>query len=190
MSTEIMMGTVPLSVEQRQQNIPLNVGQQRQPVVLHVEAAREAVSDYNRLLNKPSINGVPLVGDISLPELGLRGIYYDTTANWNAQPTLVAQAGSLYIYSDFEEIVVDGNTSYAPNIKIGDGTSYLIDLPFLSSVTTKLLLAHINNTTIHVTAAERELWNNKVSAFLSEDDLENLVLSKLFYVTEGDVYHG
>ena len=40
---------------------------------------------------------------------------------------------------------------------------------------------HILNTYIHVTQAEKEFWNNKVTAFIDPIDNENLVLSKTAY---------
>lgn len=139
----------------------------------------------------PMINGVPLVGNISLPELGLRGIYYDTKANWNAQSSLIGEAGYLYIYSDYQTITdQQGNPIQVPGIKVGDGVSYLIDSPFMSDVIMESILNHINDTVVHITAQEREFWNNKVTGFLSGDNTENLVLSKRNYVTEGDVYDG
>lgn len=56
-------------------------------------------------------------------------IRYDTTANWDAQPQLTAEQGVIYIYSDYE---VDENNQLIAGIKIGDGTSYLIDMPFVN----------------------------------------------------------
>lgn len=55
-------------------------------------------------------------------------IQYDTTANWNAQLELIAQRGTFYVYSDHS---VDENDNPVPGIKIGDGSSYLIDMPFV-----------------------------------------------------------
>ena len=49
---------IPLSVQQRQQSIPLSVEQ------------GGGTRDYNRLVNKPQINGVELVGNKSFEDLG------------------------------------------------------------------------------------------------------------------------
>lgn len=50
---------IPLTVAQRQQNIPLGV-----------RAGGGGPRDYNQLSNKPSINGVELVGNKSFEDLG------------------------------------------------------------------------------------------------------------------------
>lgn len=55
-------------------------------------------------------------------------IQYDTTANWDAQVQLIAERGTFYVYSDHS---VDENDNPVPGLKIGDGTSYLIDMPFV-----------------------------------------------------------
>ena len=67
----------------------------------------------------------------------------------------------------------EGNITYIPGIKIGDGLAYLIDLPFTDSE----LIDHINNTTIHVTAEEKNFWNNKNRVFISPQDEENLIFT-------------
>ena len=53
----------------------------------------------------------------AVEEAGFRHIYYDTTANWNAQATMISEAGAIYIYSDYS--TVDGVS--VPGIRIGDG---------------------------------------------------------------------
>lgn len=60
-----------------------------------------------------------------------RMIRYDTTANWNAQVQLTAERGVIYIYSDH---AVDEDGKTVAGIKIGDGTSYLIDMPFINGI--------------------------------------------------------
>lgn len=147
--------------------------------------------DYSQLYNKPSINSVILDGNVALQDLGLRAIYYDTTAAWNAMPSMVGEAGAVYIYSDHERLEDEvGNVSYIPGIRIGDGSAYLIDLPFISDGMRDALYEHISNTAIHITQAEREFWSNKVSSFINAGDSENLVLSKTEYIIEGDIRNG
>lgn len=144
--------------------------------------------DYNKLFNKPVINGQTIEGDLLLSQLGLRAIYYDTTANWNAQSGIVSQEGALYIYSDYKVIEDEvGNRNNVPGIRIGDGASYLIDLPFLSDNSVDVFYSHINNTSMHVSESDRIFWNNKVSSYLDSQDTENLVLSKDYYVINGDI---
>jgi hypothetical protein len=123
--------------------------------------------------------------------LGLRGIYYDTTAAWNMMPDMIGEKGYIYVYSDYQTITDQvGIVTFIPGIRIGDGTTYLRDLPFVSEAMTAALIEHINNTEVHVSAAEKEFWNNKVSSYLDGQDTENLVLSKTNFVTEGDIFNG
>ena len=50
-----------------------------------------------------------------------------TTAEWNAQPNLIAEKNIVYVYSDCK--TVDG-AGVIPAFKVGNGVSYLRDLPF------------------------------------------------------------
>lgn len=79
-----------------------------------------------------------------------------TTEEWNANPFLKLDKGIVAIYSDAYSDA-DGNT--IPGIKISDGKAYLIDQPFITKRYDDLLEAfnqHVANTTIHLTAAEKE----------------------------------
>ena len=125
--------------------------------------------NYNLLYNKPMIDGVELEGDKSLEDLGIERFLYGTVEYWNSYPSLIAQIGSVYVYTDALE--VDGEL--IPNFKIGDGTSYLIDMPFVSANVDK----HIQDQVRHITAEERAKWNNKVSVSISALDSENLVFT-------------
>ena len=111
-------------------------------------------------------------------------IEWNTVAYWESQRSLVTKAGVIYVYNDYR--VVDG-VKY-PNFKIGDGKTYLVDLPFNSidpAIAEELdrlverVDDHIADTESHVSESDREFWNNKVTSFISEDNPEQLVLSKL-----------
>ncbi len=103
-------------------------------------------------------------------------ILWNTTEYWDSQTDLVSSEGVLYVYNDYK--VVD-DVKYS-NFKIGDGTTYVVDLPFssISSDVATAVESHMADTTSHVSEEDRELWNNKVTASLSEDNPEILVLSK------------
>lgn len=103
-------------------------------------------------------------------ELQMPKIYFGLTQYWNAEATLVGEKNSIYIYTDYQQ--KDGQN--IAGIKVGDGSSYLIDAPFLDV----LYLDHINDSAIHVTAEEKEFWNNKVTAYYSLTDLETMILTK------------
>lgn len=98
-----------------------------------------------------------------------KAVYYNTTANWNAQVTLVSELKSIYIYSDYKLV----NGEYIPGIKIGDGNAYVIDLPFIDEHLTQ----HIADTALHVSAADRMNWNNKIRCLIDETDTELLIFT-------------
>lgn len=84
-------------------------------------------------------------------------IYAKTTEQWAQTIGLVSKYGAIYIYTDYrQESGVD-----IPAVKIGDGTTYVSDLPFYST---------------GVTENDRQRWDNKVSAKISPLDPENLIL--------------
>lgn len=88
---------------------------------------------------------------------------HGTTDYWNAAVGFIPQAGEIVVYDDYSSEVVDGVTVYYPNIKIGTGNAYIQDLPFLGQQETTEMLEHINNTGIHITAAERVSWNARLN---------------------------
>lgn len=85
---------------------------------------------------------------------GSQEVFYDTTAGWNAQTTLVSRAGVIYVYSDYK--VESGKN--IPNIKVGDGLAYVVDLPFMN---------------MDVTEVQKTFWNNKVTTV---DSVQNETL--------------
>ena len=82
---------------------------------------------------------------------------------------MIAKKGYLYVYSDYKQV----DNQDVAGIKAGDGTSYLIDMPFLD----KPLDEHIADTVKHITSEERTFWNNKVRCFVDPENEENLVFS-------------
>jgi hypothetical protein len=100
---------------------------------------------------------------------GESNIYYNTTAYWNSRPQLIAQRGYIYVYSDYKQ----SEGEDIAGIKVGDGISYLIDMPFID----KPLDDHIADTVKHITSAERESWNNKVRCFVDPENQENIVFT-------------
>lgn len=123
----------------------------------------------NVKLSDVSTFKVKMKGDVVRVESD--NIHADTTANWNSQIGLVAKKNNIYIYSDY----ISGDTDI-PGMKVGDGTTYLIDLPFLSG-NNDILTSHMLNAVIHVSQADREFWNNKVTCYISSEDPDTLVFS-------------
>lgn len=80
-----------------------------------------------------------------------------STAQWAELTTLVSKYGVIYIYTNYrQEDGVD-----IPAMKVGDGSAYVVDLPFFDT---------------GVTPSDRLRWDNKVSAKISPVDEENLLL--------------
>jgi hypothetical protein len=179
---------VNLSVSESQQQFNLETNESQQQFDLSSNSEIFTEKDYNRLYNKPSINNVTLQNNMTLQQLGLREIYYDTKAGWNAQSTLVSKEGAIYIYKDYSTSP-DGKD--IPALKIGDGTSFLIDMPIMNGDIADILLEHINNAVVHVTADDKTFWNNKTSAYLDQSTTETLVLSNTNFMLGGMIYnHG
>lgn len=57
-------------------------------------------------------------------------IRYDTKANWDAQSDLISQQGNIYVYTDYTTDMLNNQ----PGVKIGDGQTLLIDLPFMNDI--------------------------------------------------------
>ena len=93
---------------------------------------------------------------------------YGTTKYWNAQPRLISQSKTIYVYTDHDQ---DGEGNDIPGFKLGDGMAYLIDMPFV----TQNMEDHIKDQIRHITQDERNKWNNKVSVHIDTHNLENLV---------------
>lgn len=117
---------------------------------------------------------------IDLPFLSANSIENEyiksgTTAYWNSQINYVPPLNTIIVYTDKSTISQNGTTINIPGIKIGDGNSYCIDLPFVNNEFEQ----HMNNTDIHTTLAEKTFWNNKLNysdSFI--EDEENLIFTR------------
>lgn len=110
------------------------------------------------------------VGDGTTPIIDLPFIPYESsggggdsniitshsTAYWTAHGSYLPLMNEIIVYSDY--IQIEPNV-YQPGLKIGDGTTYVADLPFIDEMTQY----HINNNAIHVTPEEKIFWNNKIN---------------------------
>lgn len=105
---------------------------------------------------------------------GVASIEAKTTAEWNQQLDIIGESNKFYIYTDRTQKEDEhGHIINCPGIKVGDGSSYLIDLPFVDD----LFYDHVTNMDIHVTLAEKQFWNNKVRTQDSEIDQQNLIFT-------------
>lgn len=99
----------------------------------------------------------------------------DTTQHWNEARGFIPLGGEVIIYTDYKTIrkEIDGEMRdvHVPGIKIGDGQTYVQDLPFVDTELRDRIMEHINNENVHVTLQEKLFWNNK----LNVDDYAELV---------------
>lgn len=95
----------------------------------------------------------------------------DTTANWNNAAGFIPMLGEVIIYTDYQTKTYTveeygeqvTKTVNIPGIKIGTGNAYVQDLAFVDEDLRDTLMAHINNTDLHTTLAEKLFWNNKIN---------------------------
>lgn len=91
----------------------------------------------------------------------------DTTENWNNARGFVPMAGEVIVYTDYasyqKEVNGQNKTILVPAIKIGDGSAYVQDLPFVNDDLRDTLMEHIHNMDMHVTLGEKTFWNNKIN---------------------------
>lgn len=112
-------------------------------------------------------------GGIIPAPIDMSHVHYDTKANWDRQTFLIAERGHLYIYKDAEVTYINGRRVVYPGIKIGDGSSYLIDMSYsLVGSDHERLINHIQNSTIHVGTGDRMNWNDKVSVSVVQSNEE------------------
>lgn len=112
-------------------------------------------------------------GGINPALIDMSHVHYDTKANWDRQTFLIAERGHLYIYKDAEVTYISGEKVVYPGIKIGDGSSYLIDMSYsIYGSDHKRMIDHIHDYAIHVGRVDRVNWNDKVSAAVDEENEE------------------
>ena len=155
--------------ENVEQEISLVNEQQEQNIGVRSESVT-INRNYEALNNKPSINGVELVGNKTSAELGVL-VRTDTTANWNNAQGFIPRKGEVIVYEDYQtktytveefgETVT--RTVNIPAIKIGTGNGYVQDLAFVGDDIRDTLMAHINNANLHVTLGEKAFWSNKIN---------------------------
>lgn len=100
----------------------------------------------------------------------------NTTAYWDAAIGYIPEEGEIIIYTDHKAIEKGGQTIYVPGIKIGSGNGYIQDLAFLDDADSDLLLAHIADTTMHITSDERDFWNRKLNITDSQEVIEETLI--------------
>lgn len=133
----------------------------------HEEGTVSGLAGKSILKTLDTVNDVQDLIEIIQTHLN-RIVLSDTTEHWNSQPSLMSIKDTIYVYTDYR--VISGEN--VPDIKIGDGTTPVIDLPFID----KALIAHVNDTISHTSQAEKTFWNNKVRCY-SDDVNEKLIFT-------------
>lgn len=143
-------------------NKAINFIPKKGELIIYNAESGENINDKARLF--PRLK----VGDGTTPVIDLpfivgnstnSNVEYDTTNSWNEKRDYVPKEGIIVIYSDKSTIQKDNQQYYQPSFKIGDGSTYLVDLPFFDDY----IASHINNSAIHVSEADRAFWNNKIN---------------------------
>lgn len=92
----------------------------------------------------------------------LTEVLYGTTMEWAQDKTRIAQKGVIYVYSDYAKTSdAAGVEIDVPGFKVGDGTSYLIDLPFAQGALNDEIRNHLANKEIHVSDDDRKRWDDE-----------------------------
>ena len=146
--------------------------QSNQTLSLCMSNGVSAITDYERLKNKPSINGVELIGNQTSASLYV--VSENTVEGWGQTPMYIPKNGEIVVYTDYAK---DDNDNPIPAIKIGDGNAFIADLPFVNDDIRNDLLDHINDRVVHITDEERNFWNNKLNYEYNVGD-ENLILNR------------
>ena len=90
-------------------------------------------------------------------------IFSGTTSYWNSRSGYIPKAKEVIVYTDYKTVTRSGQTVQVPGVKIGSGNGYVQDLAFIDEAAASSLLAHAENNSVHVTAVEKALWNNKLN---------------------------
>lgn len=130
-------------------------------IVKHLDATFGIKSGIDISIQSPPFTNAEF-GSIYVVE-GQCKVLYATTETWNSQPDYKSLRGYIYIYSDYRKDSIGNDLA---GIKVGDGNSYLIDLPFLDDI----YFAHVTDAIVHVTPKDKESWNKKVRCYMSDDD--------------------
>ena len=157
-------------------DINIDFNAQPQPVIMQASSDAPVDAEFNNSAEPVNAqfqsNVMPLEAQFGTVYIvgGDSRVLYANSATWNSQPQLITDRGVIYIYSDYKQ---NDQGQNIPAMKVGDGNSYLIDMPFSES----LLYSHLEDNTRHITQEEREFWNNKVRCFISEVQNDELIFT-------------
>lgn len=127
----------------------------------------EGVLDANETLEGDLDQDATLEGEIQFGGGGGRVyVITKTTAEWNATPQRKSIIDTIYVYSDARSVTdpETGVVTLIPRMKVGDGTTYIVDLPF---------------STMSITQDDIDAWNAKSTLQVEADEeTETLVFTE------------
>lgn len=143
-----------------------------------------AATDNSKFLNKTDLASVLTRIRAYVDGSAQAGVKCNTTAYWDAAFGFVPAPGEIIVYTDHDSIEEVGENDEiivrdVPGIKIGTGNAYVQDLVFVDEGVARRLFRHLSDSDIHITAAERIAWNNKLNVNdASEVSNEALVFNR------------
>lgn len=136
-----------------------------------------STASINGQVNSKSVIGNAKVGSVAITRTNsIFKIIADTTEKWNADPTFIPKTGTMIVYTDKYSYEQNGQIHYSPGIKIADGNSYLIDLPFITDYADEIGLIHSSGT--------QEDWLNRADYIPKKNEII-VVTDKHVHIEDG-----
>lgn len=158
---------ITIAVKREKPNIQIGLGTGEKNIQIGLEKkAGTYENDYEKLTNLPQINGVDFIGNQTSESLYI--VSENTSAGWNEKSLYVPKHGEICVFTDIAQI------------KIGDGSVPIIDLPFINQAYYDEIMAelhnHVNDMSMHVSVEDRKRWDNKLNYYVESD---NLIFTRL-----------
>lgn len=160
-----------------------------------------AIGDYYSSNGKGSFNINPKdglsgfwIGTASMASLLAQkqdNIVFGSTQEWGSDLNFVPAEGQIVIWTDKDTVVssVQGTeiSIDIPGIKIGDGSAYNVDLPFVGDdiaiKTLSALYQHVADQSCHLSSGERDSWNHKITVGSLADPTDDGVVGETLVMT-------
>ena len=96
----------------------------------------------------------------------------DTKEHWDNASGFIPFEGELIVYEDYpgnypdltSELTLVGTSEdmVVTGVKVGDGKTYVQDLPFIGDDIRDKLIKHISDMEVHLLVGDREFWDTKI----------------------------
>jgi len=111
-------------------------------------------SNYDFYFNNCETFQMSFVTDPAVIIVDRKYVLSNTTEEWNETPELVSKENYIYVYTDYKTTLIDGNEVDVPGLKIGDGETLLIDLPFVDAYIENQMELYMVKGVDYVTAGQ------------------------------------